>query len=120
MLVPVLLYAVLFPDSIVAQAATEIGPWLTALNLGLAGIGLWAFTTGKIHSDKELQRVISRCDTEFQRIVGKLDAADAELLRRAEEDRTTIVPVLVRSTDTLARILDRHESTPPPPSKGAR
>jgi hypothetical protein len=118
MLIPVLLYAYLFPDSIVAQAATEAGPWLTLANLGVGGIFLWAFVTGRIHSDKELQRVISRCDTEFQRIAGKLDAAETELRRRSEEDRTTIVPVLVRSTDTLARILDRHENTPAPPSKG--
>jgi hypothetical protein len=113
----VLVAYLLFPG-LVAQAATDAGPWLTALNLGLAGIGLWAFVTGKIHSDKELQRVIGRCDTEFQRIVGKLDAAEAELRRRAEEDRTTIVPVLVRVHDTLARILDRHENTPAPPLKG--
>jgi hypothetical protein len=121
MLIPVLI-VVLFPDSlparILAQAAGEAGPYLTALNLGLAGIALWAFVTGKIHSDKELQRVIGRCDTEFQRIAGKLDAAEAELRRRAEEDRTTIVPVLVRVHDTLARILDRHENTPAPPLKG--
>jgi hypothetical protein len=121
MLIPVLI-VVLFPDSlpahIIAQAAAEAGPWLTLVNLGVGGIFLWAFTTGKVHSDAELQRVISRCDEEFKRIAGKLDAAEAELRRRAEEDRTTIVPVLVRSTDTLARILDRHENTPAPPSKG--
>jgi hypothetical protein len=121
MLVPILIAYALAPDAttrVLAQTATEAGPYLTLANLGLAGLAIWAFVTGKIHSDKELQRVISRCDDEFKRIVGKLDAAEAELRRRAEEDRTTIVPVLVRSTDTLARILDRAGNTPPPPHKG--
>jgi hypothetical protein len=120
MLVPVLLYAYLFPDSIVAQTAADAGPWLTALNIGLAGIGLWAFTTGKIHSDKELQRVIARCDTEFQRIAGKLDAAEAELRERNREARETLVPTLVKATDLFARYLDRRDNTPPPPHKGDR
>jgi hypothetical protein len=123
MLIPVLI-VVLFPDSlpahIVAQAATDAGPWLTALNIGLAGIGLWAFTTGRIHSDKELQRVIARCDAEFQRIAGKLDAAEAELRERNREARETLVPTLVKATDLFARYLDRRDNTPPPPPKGDR
>jgi hypothetical protein len=115
----VLVAYLLFPG-LVAQAATDAGPWLTALNLGLAGIGLWAFVTGKIHSDKELQRVIGRCDTEFQRIAGKLDAAEAELRERNREARETLVPTLVKATDLFARYLDRRDNTPPPPHKGDR
>lgn len=115
MLVPLLVYAVLFPDSIVAQAATDAGPWLTTLNLGLAGIGLWAFTTGRIHSDKELQRVISRCDDEFQRIARKLDDAEAELRAQNKEWRETLGPTLTRMALLLAQSVDH---TPPPPPKG--
>ena len=123
MLLPVLIAYVLFPDltrHLLAQAAADAGPWLTALNLGLAGIGLWAFTTGKIHSDKELQRVISRCDNEFQRVAGKLDDAEAELRERNREARETLVPTLVKATDLFARYLDRADRTPPPSHKGDR
>jgi hypothetical protein len=107
-----LLLYLLYPDTtsrILAQAATEIGPWLTALNLGLAGIGLWAFTTGKIVAHGT-----------HQKCVDKLDAAEAELRRRNDETMATVVPLLVRVHDTLARILDRATNTPPPPSKGGQ
>jgi hypothetical protein len=113
-MIPVLLIIVLYPDSILAQAATDAGPWLTALNLGLAGIGLWAFTTGRIHSDKELQRVIARCDAEYQRVAAKLDAAEGELRERNKEARETLVPTLTQATLLLGRFVDRASNTPPP------
>ena len=100
-----------------AQAATDAGPWLTALNLGLAGIGLWAFTTGRIHSDKELQRLVEHHDAEFKRIVAKLDAAEAELRERNKEARDALVPTLVKATLLLGRFVDRAENTPPPPTR---
>jgi hypothetical protein len=114
--IPVLVLLWLYPDTriYVAQSATDAGPWLTALNLGLAGIGLWAFTTGKIHSNKELERVVIRCDAEFARVAGKLDAAEAELRERNREARETLVPTLVKATDLLGRYLDRRDNTPPP------
>lgn len=105
------------PD-LVAQAATEAGPWLTLVNLGVGGIFLWAFTAGKVHSDKELQRVIDRCDAEFHRVAGKLDDAEAELAERNREAREMLVPTLVKATEILARYLDRRDHTPNPPSKG--
>jgi hypothetical protein len=107
MLIPVLLAYALFPDTtsrILAQAATDAGPWLTALNLGLAGIGLWAFTTGRIHSDKELKR----CEQ-------KLDAAEAELRERNKEAREVLVPTLTQATLLLARFVDRQSDNTPPP-----
>ena len=111
MLVPVLLAYALFPATtsrILAQVASEAGPWLTALNLGLAGIGLFMFSTGRIVAQSTHQR----CEQ-------KLTEAEAELRRRSDEDRTTLIPALVRSTDILARQLDRaSNSTPPPPPKG--
>lgn len=117
MLIPVLIAYLLFPaetSHFLAQTAGEAGPWLTALNLGLAGIGLFAFTTGRIHSDKELQRVIDRCDAEHQRVVVRLDAAEAELRASNREWVETLGPTLTRATVQLGRFVD---STPPPPSK---
>jgi hypothetical protein len=118
MLVPVLLYAIVFPDSIVAQATTDAGPWLTLANLGVGGIFLFAFVTGKVHSDKELQQVIGRCDAEFQRIAGKLDAAEAELRQRNKESMESLVPTLTKALLLLGRFVDRQDNTPPPPHKG--
>ena len=112
-----LAYLSLTHPAVVAQATTEAGPWLTALNLGLAGIGLWLFATGKIHSDRELQRLIERADTQFQRVVAKLDAAEAELRERNQEARDTLVPTLTKAMLLLSRFVDRAENTPPPPSK---
>jgi hypothetical protein len=107
----------MIPVTIIAQAATEAGPWLTLVNLGVGGIFLWAFTTGKIHSDKELQRVLDRCDSEFKRIAGKLDAAEAELRERNREARETLVPTLTQAALLLGRFVDRASNTPNPPSK---
>jgi hypothetical protein len=109
MLIPALIAYLLFPDEtthLVAQPASEAGPWLTALNLGLAGIGLWAFATGRIVAQGT-----------YAKSEEKLAAAEAELRRRSEEDRTTLIPALVRSTDILAKQLERRDHTPPPPSK---
>jgi hypothetical protein len=105
--IPVLLYLAIARPDLVAQTATEVGPWLTALNLGLAGIGLWAFTTGKIVASP----THAKC-------VEKLDAAEAELRRRADEDRSTLIPALTRATDVLAKHLERRmDNTPPPPNR---
>jgi hypothetical protein len=52
-------------------------------------------------------------------VITKLDEAEAELRRRTDQDRDTLIPALVRSTDILAKHLERNEYTPPPPSKGA-
>jgi hypothetical protein len=92
-----------------AQSASEVGPWLTGLNIGLAAIGLWAFTTGKIVA----HGTHAKCEE-------KLAAAEAELRRRNDETMTTIVPLMTRVYDTLARIVERRDNTPPPPGKGDR
>jgi hypothetical protein len=107
-MLPVLLYLTLTNPGLVAQAAEQAGPWLTALNLGLAGIGLWAFTTGKIVASP----THAKC-------VEKLDAAEAELRRRADEDRSSLIPALTRATDVLAKHLERRigDTTPPPPNR---
>lgn len=111
---PIPIILLVRPD-LVAQAATEAGPWLTLANLGVGGIFLWAFTTGKIHSDKELQRVISRCDADFQRVVENNHNLTEELRTRNREAMESLVPTLTRAVLLLSRFVD---STPPPPSKG--
>jgi hypothetical protein len=88
--------------------------WLTGSAVTVLAFIVWAFITGKIHSDKELQRVVGRCDEEFKRIAGKLDAAEAELRERNKDARETLVPTLVKATDLLARYLTRSDNTPPP------
>lgn len=103
MLIPVLLYVYLFPDSIVAQAATEAGPWLTLVNLGVGGIGLWAFATGRIVAQSTHQR----CEQ-------KLADAEAELRERNKEAREMLVPTLTQATILLGRFLERQSDTPPP------
>ena len=86
-----------------AQAATDAGPWLTGVNLGLAGIFLWAFASGRIVA----QGTHQRCEE-------KLTAAEAELRERNREARETLVPALVKATELLGRFLDRQSNTPPP------
>jgi hypothetical protein len=107
MLVPVLLAYALFPDTtsrIVAQAATEAGPWLTLANLGVGGIFLWAFATGRIVAQ-----------VTHKRIQDKLDAAEAELRERNKEAREVLVPTLTRATMLLTRFVDRQDTNTPPP-----
>ena len=111
MLIPVLLAYLLAPDAtahFLAQAAgpaQDIVPWL---NLGATTLFLYLFATGKIVAQSTHQR----CEQ-------KLVEVEAELRRRADEDRLSLIPALVRSTDILARQLDRaSNSTPPPPPKG--
>jgi hypothetical protein len=115
-MLPFLLIAyALAPDTtthVLAQTentAADIVPWAILFNTGVSGIWVWTFLTGKTHSDKD-----------FQRVVTKLDAAEKELLRRAEEDRTTLIPAVVRATDIMAKVLDRQSDTPPPPSRRER
>lgn len=85
--------------------------WLTGSAVTVLAFITWAWMTGRIHSDKELQRVVERCDAEFARVAAKLDAAEAELRERNTEARETLVPTLVKATELLGRYLDR---TPPP------
>ncbi len=96
---------------VVAQAVTEAGPWLTLVNLGVGGIFLWAFTTGRVHSDKELQRVITTGDTEAKRLVAKLELVEGELRERNREAVETLVPTLTKAMLMFTQVLDR---TPPP------
>jgi hypothetical protein len=102
---------------VLAQSAPEAAaPWLTLINLGVAGIFLWAFITGKVHSDKEHQRLI----TENTRLVAENDELQGELRRIAKDDREVLVPTLVRATDVLTQYLERRSSsgnTPPPLNK---
>ena len=106
MLVPVLIAYVLFPNAttrILAQTATEAAPYLTLANLGLAGLGLYFFVTGKIVASS----TYTKCED-------KLAVAEAELRERNREAREMLVPTLVKATDLLARYLDRQSNTPPP------
>jgi hypothetical protein len=112
-MISVLLLVALYPDAttqLLAQAenpAQNLAPWAILFNTGVSGVWLWTLLTGKTHPHSE-----------YARVVTKLDAAEAELNRRAAEDRTTLIPALVRSTDILAKQLDRASNTPPPPGKG--
>lgn len=92
--------------------------WLTGSAVTVLAFITWAWMTGRIHSDKELQRIIERCDAEFQRIAGKLDAAEAELRERNQEAREALVPTLTKALVLLGRFADRHDTTPNPPTKG--
>jgi hypothetical protein len=106
-----LLVYLLAPDviaQVTAGPAQDLAPWAILFNTGVSGIWLWTLLTGKTHPHSEYVRVIT-----------KLDEAEAELRRRTDQDRDTLIPALVRSTDILAKHLERNEYTPPPPSKGA-
>lgn len=106
-----ILLVVLYPD-LIAQAgagpAQDLAPWAILFNTGVSGIWLWTLLTGKTHPHSE-----------YVRVVTKLDAAENELRRRTDQDRETLIPALVRSTDVLAKHLERSQDTPPPPSRGA-
>jgi hypothetical protein len=94
---------------LVAQAATEAGPWLTGVNLGLAGVFLWAFASGKIVASGTHQREVARADQ-----------LEEELRERNREARETLIPALTRATDLLARHIERRVDqgdTPQPPNK---
>jgi hypothetical protein len=57
---------------------------------------------------------------ELQRIQTKLDAAEERERERSKDDRLVLIPLLTRTTDTLARHLERRlGDTPQPPNKGA-
>ena len=121
MLVPVLIAYALAPDAttrVLAQTATDAGPWLTGSAVTVLAFITWSWMNGRIHSDKELQRVISRCDEEFKRIAAKLDAAEAELRERNKEAFEVLVPTLTKAALLLGRFVDRQDSTPPPKGRG--
>jgi Skp family chaperone for outer membrane proteins len=109
--------------TLILLAQTEIPQsllgWLTGSAVTVLAFIVWAFITGKIHSDKELQRVVARCDEEFKRIAGKLDAAEAELRASNKEAREVLVPTVTRALVLLARFVDRQsDNTPPPKGRG--
>ena len=102
-----LAYLSLTHPAILAQAATEAGSWLTALNLGLAGIGLYMFASGKLVAQST-----------YQRCEDKLAQVEEELRERNKEARETLIPALTRATDLLARHIERQfDNTPPPPTR---
>jgi hypothetical protein len=115
MVVPILLAFALYPDTtihVLAQsenAAATLAPWAVLFNTGVCGVWLWTMLTGKVHPHSE-----------YQRVVTKLDAAEAEIRVRNEDDRNTLIPALIRATDVLAQYVERRDNnTPPPPSHKA-
>jgi hypothetical protein len=113
MVVPIALAFYLFPAQsihLLAQsenAAATLAPWAVLFNTGVCGVWLWTMLTGKVHPHSE-----------YQRVVTKLDAAEAEIRARNEDDRNTLIPALIRATDVLAQYVERRDNnTPPPPSK---
>jgi hypothetical protein len=109
--------------TLILLAQTEIPQsllgWLTGSAVTVLAFIVWAFITGKIHSDKELQRVVSRCDEEFKRVAGKLDAAEAELRANNKEAREVLVPTVTKALVLLGRFVDRQsDNTPPPKGRG--
>jgi Skp family chaperone for outer membrane proteins len=107
----ILLAQTAIPDSLLG--------WLTGSAVTVLAFIVWAFITGKIHSDKELQRVVSRCDEEFKRVAGKLDAAEAELRANNKEAREVLVPTVTKALVLLGRFVDRQsDNTPPPKGRG--
>lgn len=80
---------------LLAQAVPgELGPWLTALNLGVSGIVLWLFVVDKIAPTTER------------------NALREEVRRRNEQDRETLIPLLTRVLDVLARVAEQSEWRP--------
>lgn len=117
-MLPVLILLILFPDPtihVLAQAVPgDLAAWLIGTPVTVLAFITWAWLTGRIHSDKELQRIIEGCDERTKRVEAKMDEAHAELRERNREDRE-LRETLAKATDLFSRFLDR---TPPPPPKG--
>lgn len=81
---------------LLAQAVPgELGPWLTALNLGVSGIVLWLFVVDKIAPTTER------------------NALREEIKRRNDQDRETLIPLLTRVLDVLARVAEQQSERRP-------
>ena len=106
------------PIPLAQQVPGDLAAWLIGTPVTVLAFITWMWLTGRIHSDKELQRVVSRCDEEFKRVAGKLDAAEAELRERNREARETLVPTLTKALVLLGRFVDRQDTTPPPKGHG--
>jgi hypothetical protein len=87
------------------EVPTSLLGWLTGSAVTVLAFITWAWMTGRIHSDKD-----------HQRIVTENEELRTELRQRNEEDRQTLIPTLVRATDVLAQYLERRTGDTPPPA----
>lgn len=66
-------------------AAGDVAPWLTVVNLGVSGLMLYLFATDRIAPTQERNRLRE------------------EISQRNAQDRDTLIPLLTRVLDVLAR-----------------
>lgn len=85
------------------DAVTAAAPWLTLVNLGVAGLILYMFLRGKLHSDAELVEARRQRDE----AVARADAADAKLVEANSFIRTEVLQALSSSTVALAKRASR-------------
>lgn len=77
--------------------AVEIEAVLRLLELGVVGIGLVLFLTGRIHSKSAFERESQRAD--------RLEQENREIRDRVEKD---VIPLLIRAADALTRSARRE------------
>jgi hypothetical protein len=90
----------------VAQAAPSIeaaAPWLTLVNLGVAGLVIYLFLRGKLHSDAELEDMRAQRDAAVKRA----EDADVKLAESNLFIRTEVMEALSRSAAALVRTVER-------------
>lgn len=85
------------------DAVTQAAPWLTLVNLGVAGLVLYMFLRGKLHSDAELAEAIRQRDEAVKRA----DAADAKLVEANTFIRTEVLQALSSTAVAVAKTAER-------------
>jgi hypothetical protein len=104
-------------------APTDLGGWLTLVNVGLAGVGLIAFQKNWIVSGKTLEEAHAR-EAAQKAEIDKLHAHVDEVIRelfagRAEMAKMiTLTEKFVQLTEETDRLRKAIAANPPPASAG--
>lgn len=106
-------------------AQTPEAPWLTLLNYGVLGFALLAVLFGLLFGKPSVDRIeksanervaaaekaadarVADAVRRAEAAEARADSADEELARQRATFEQQFIPALVRSTDVIARIVDR-------------
>lgn len=88
---------------VLSQTGVDGDVWAPLLNLGVAGIFVVLFVSGRIHSEKEVAAIRKECESTAKALRDERDDAVADARKLRDTLIEQAVPAMTRATEAAVR-----------------